>query len=407
MTIDAPYLNDGDVVLHNGDCMDAMRAMPPESVHAVVTDPPYGLEFMGRDWDRFRVDDPGTTRHRGERAGAHGEQLDAEQRRNRRATVVYGAGKRPKTYRCTGCGKRDQFRNDHGCDAARWAPELIDPYCAPPTSLAFQNWTRLWATEAMRVLKPGGYLLAFGAPRTFHRLASGLEDAGFDVRDTLSWLFGQGFPKSLNLDGEWEGHGTALKPGWEPIIMARKPSPYAVAATMDQHGVGALSIEVCRIDSEPRPLIEQRHGPEPVQHTTYGARAEGSRAAGVTEEGRWPANVVVDADAALVLDADAGEPVSRFYYTAKASTAERNHGGARNDHPTVKPIALMRWCVRLVTRPGQTVLDPFGGSGTTGLATRAEGRRAILIEQSPDYCQIIAQRLSQLSLLGLLDTVEG
>ncbi len=400
-------LDDGDVRLLNGDCIAAMAALPAESVDAVVTDPPYGLEFMGRDWDRFRVDDPGTTRHRGENAGDHGERLDAEQRRNRRATVAYGGGKRPRTYRCTGCGKRDQFRNDHGCADARWAAELIDPYSAPPTSLAFQNWTRLWAIEALRVLKPGGHLLAFGAPRLFHRLTSGIEDAGFDVRDVLSWLFGQGFPKSLNLQHGGELVGTALKPGWEPIVMARKPLTDSVERTMGEYGTGALSIEACRIDSEPRPMIKQRHGPEPVQHTTYGARAEGSRAAGTTELGRWPANVALDDRAAELLDQDAREAVSRFFYTAKASTAERNHGGATNDHPTVKPVSLMRWCVRLVTRPGALVLDPFAGSGTTGLATRAEGRRALLVEQSPDYCQIIAQRLSQLSLLGLLDTVEG
>ena len=402
---DRPYISDPDVELWHGDCIERMRAMPPESVHAVVTDPPYGLEFMGKAWDTFRVDDPGTTRHRGDNAGDHGERYDTDQRAGRRATVAFGGGKRPKTYRCTGCGKRDQFRNDHGCDGARWAAELVDPYCAPPTSLAFQNWTRLWAIEALRVLRPGGHLLAFGAPRLYHRLAAGIEDAGFDVRDTLSWLFGSGFPKSHNLEGEFEGCGTHLKPAWEPIILARKPPTDSVLTTMTEHGTGAISIDACRIEGEERPLIEQRHGPEPVQHNTYGQRAEGSRYAGTTTLGRWPANVIIDAEAGAQLDASSPtERPSRFYYSPKASTAERNTGGAQNDHPTVKPTNLMRWCVRLVTPTGGVVLDPFAGSGSTALATRAEGRRCILIEQDEGHLQIIAQRLSQLSLLALIDT---
>jgi site-specific DNA-methyltransferase (adenine-specific) len=181
------------LVVVRGDCRKVMAVIPDESIDSIVCDPPYGLEFMGREWDKFREDDPGTSRNRGERAGKHGEAGagDGSHPSRGNVAVAYGGVKRATTYRCVGCGKRDQFRNPHGCpEGARWAKEIIDPHAAPPTSLAFQNWVRTWATEALRVLKPGGHVVAFGGTRVFHRLTSGLEDAGFEVRDCLMWLYG-------------------------------------------------------------------------------------------------------------------------------------------------------------------------------------------------------------------------
>lgn len=407
----------GCVVVH-GDCIEVMRGMEAESVDAIVTDPPYGLEFMGKEWDRFRVDDPGTNRHRGEYAGVQGFLGGGDgthAARSTRAAVGFGGGKRPHTSRCVGCGKRDQFRNAHSCpEGTEWRNELIDPYAAPPTMLAFQEWTRAWALEAIRVLRPGGHLLAFGGTRTYHRLAGGVEDAGFEVRDCLAWLYGQGFPKSLNLHGEYEGWGTTLKPAFEPIVVARKPLVGTVAKNVERYGTGALNIDATRIG-------------EPDGHGG-GKKASGGFVSGYehdgfapSAQGRWPANVAFDEDAAAQLDAsvpestsrigkprasaqpgegwgmtatgaeydDRGGP-SRFFYTAKASRKERGEG---NTHPTVKPIALMRWLVRLVTPKGGLVLDPFAGSGTTGLAAIDEGMNCILIEREAEYVTILNKRL--------------
>ncbi|NTX08287.1 site-specific DNA-methyltransferase [Myxococcus sp. CA040A] len=365
--------------------------MPPESVDAVVTDPPYELGFMGKSWDSA------------------------------------GVSFRPET----------------------WAAML-------------------------RVLKPGGYLVAFGGSRTFHRIACAIEDAGFDIRDTLSWMYGTGFPKSMNLG---DGRGTALKPAWEPIILARKSLAGTVAANVQAHGTGALNIDGCRIET--------------TDNLNGGAYSAGGRAGGlvgdardakgqgmfapgrgvpgdyVQPSGRWPANVVLDEEAAAALDAQTGmltsgaNPTrrraakfkntfgefqgqeacvpargvdsggaSRFFYVAKASRAERDEGceslpvrsggeatdredgspgaaspragagrtgGARNVHPTVKPVALMRWLVRLVTPPGGIVLDPFTGSGTTGLAALHEGLRFVGVEQSAEYLEIARCRVGNVA----------
>jgi DNA modification methylase len=488
-----PWLDDGDVRLFLGDCVEVMAAMPAESVDAVVCDPPYGLEFMGKEWDSFRVDDPGTTRNRGERAadnGAVGDGDGSHPSRSARAAVAYGGGNRPRTWRCVGCGKRDQFRNAHACpDGTRWAQELVDPFSAPPTMLAFEEWVRHWALAALRVLKPGGHLLAFGGTRTFHRLTCGIEDAGFEVRDCLSWLYGSGFPKSLDVSKaidkaagaerevvgrheqarpgneratryadaespareslswqyditapatdaarEWQGWGTALKPGWEPCVVARKPLAGTVAENVQRYGTGAVNVDGCRIGTTVETWPASRN-------YAPGKREPGGKGAtvatGDAPPGRWPANVALDEAAAAMLDAQSGETsynpaaewkssaerdsgaflsgvnhdagtvrsgfgdrggASRFYYTAKASRADRNTSGATNTHPTVKPTDLMRWLVRLVTPPGGVVLDPFAGSGSTLVAARAEGFRAIGIEREQEYADIIAARLSQLSL---------
>jgi DNA modification methylase len=445
----APYLDDGDVRLYLGDCIEVLAEMDAESVDAVVCDPPYGLEFMGKDWDApWRGDvvaDPASVG--GFQDGNGGNPFS-------RSRIRFGIGG------------------------------------------GFQQWCETWAREALRVLKPGGHLLAFGGTRTFHRLTCGIEDAGFEVRDCLSYLYGSGFPKSLDVSKaidkaagaervrvgngasscpglaaggecgcaerygdersmsggtvhapatapatdaarEWQGWGTALKPAWEPCVVARKPLAGTVAENVQRYGTGAINVDGCRIGTrvETWPL-SRAWG---AGYVPGGDRSKDrTEATGTAPEGRWPANVALDEAAAAMLDAQSGERkspstytrsatvasttygegmgavgagdqsngygdtggASRFYYTAKASRADRNTSGATNTHPTVKPTDLMRWLVRLVTPPGGVVLDPFAGSGSTLVAARAEGFRAIGIEREDEYAEIIAQRLSQLSLFS-------
>ena len=366
-------------VIH-ADCLDAMAAMAADSVDSIVNDPPYGLAFMGKAWD-------------------------------------------------------------HGVPGV--------PF---------------WA-EALRVAKPGAHLVAFGGTRTYHRLACAIEDAGWEIRDCLSWLYGSGFPKSHNLDGDWQGWGTALKPAWEPIILARKPLVGTVAANVAAHGTGALNVDGCRIGTTEYTQAEwTQKGASRPTGTTYGKHGPSDTP---LPSGRWPANVVLDEDAAAMLDAQSGDRpstgtptreakraksasipsrgvtgwadgqpqgplysdsggASRFFYCAKASRREREAGlegmpervnldltsgdrnreneragtnrngplRAANHHPTVKPIALMRWLVRLVTPPGGLVLDPFTGSGTTGCAAVLEGFRFIGCEREAEYVAIAEKRIA-------------
>jgi DNA modification methylase len=245
---------------------------------------------------------------------------------------------------------------------------------------AFERWTRVWATEALRVLKPGGHLIAFGAPRTFHRLTAGIEDAGLEIRDVLMWLYAQGLPKSRRLPG---GLATALKPAYEPIMLARAPILGTTTDNLTAWGTGALNIDAARVGA---------------------ARY-------------WPANVTLshapDCPAVLI---DTPEPhgCSRLFYCAKTSRAEREAGCEQlpkqsvqlytgkshpprlihNLHPTVKPIALMRWLIGLITPPGGLVLDPFAGSGSTGAAVVLEGRQFLGIEREERYVDIACARLT-------------
>lgn len=453
----APYLDDGDVRLYLGDCLDVLAEMKPESVDAICTDPPYGIGFMGKEWDVVK----GDPRSWAEMGGPTGERHTG------------------------GTGSR-----------APGGAMIASEYDLSPRAMhGFSAWCESWAREALRVLKPGGHLLAFGGTRTYHRLTCGIEDAGFEIRDCLSWLYGSGFPKSLDVskaidkaagaerevvgvirmdqpggdgfhDGEvvggyergdartrpvlggpatdaareWHGWGTALKPAWEPCVVARKPLAGTVAENVQQHGTGALNIDGCRIgmSDEDADFIRRTARPN-----TAGERHEGAvmnrpptPTVNVHAAGRWPANVVLDEAAAELLDAETGHlaqawaapdsgmcsgrtygsslaqkgrvpqqygdsgGASRFFYTAKASRADRNTSGANNTHPTVKPTDLMRWLVRLVTPLGGLVLDPFAGSGSTLVAARAEGFRAIGIEREEEYAGIIADRLSQLSLFS-------
>lgn len=460
-----PYLDDGDVRLYLGDCIEVMAEMDAESVDAVVCDPPYGLEFMGKDWDSFApVDLDRGGRWTKDERGAPGTVDNSNKRTPHGRTGVSFGASRTFTSECDGCGKRDAFRAEHGC-CGGWRRVPVDDG-PPPRMVAFAAWCETWAREALRVLKPGGHLLAFGGTRTFHRLTCGIEDAGFEVRDCLSWLYGSGFPKSLDVSKaidraaggppitapatdaarEWQGWGTALKPAWEPCVVARKPLAGTVAENVQRYGTGALNVDGCRIPHASDADLAQHAAGVAAIKARGGSMANScknssdlSGANDVQTGGRWPANVVLDEQAAAMLDAQSGVQrdgvamrrnlppggasrgvvqiaaatqrgpdvgyggqggASRFFYTAKASRADRSTNGANNTHPTVKPTDLMRWLVRLVTPPGGVVLDPFAGSGSTLVAARAEGVRCIGIEREAEYAEIIAARLSQLSLFS-------
>jgi site-specific DNA-methyltransferase (adenine-specific) len=312
--------------------------MPDASVDAVVTDPPYGLSFMGKKWD---YDVPGTD---------------------------------------------------------------------------------VWA-ECLRVLKPGGHLLAFAGTRTQHRMCVRIEDAGFEIRDMIAWVYGSGFPKSHNLDGERKGWGTALKPAMEPITVARKPLTGTVAENVQEWGTGAINVDGCRVDwAGDKPTQHEWNragsGGGESQHIQQKNKARAAYAAGLipVPPGRWPANLIHDGSDEVVAGfpgEDSGS-ASRFFYCAKASKADREDGVAgvagglsgrhdgslgsvtmrKNHHPTVKPTALMQYLCRLVTPPGGTVLDPFTGSGSTGKAAILEGFNFIGIEREAEYVEIAKARIA-------------
>lgn len=256
---------------------------------------------------------------------------------------------------------------------------------------AYERWTETWATEVHRVLKPGGHLVAFGAPRMVHRLASGLEDAGLEIRDQLLWLFGPGFPKSRRTD---DGKATTLKPFYEPIVLARRPPIGTVAEAHAALGTGLLNIDDC--------------------------------APAADDVRRWPASILLGhtddcddkacAPTCPVGQLERQQPgASRFLYCVKASRTERDAGCERlparsmehfpvegqpasaplhNTHPTVKPIALMRWLVRLVVPVGGVVLDPFCGSGTTGIAAVLEHRGFLGVERHDRHVGLARARIA-------------
>lgn len=464
----APFYQDEQVILHHGDCLDVLRAddygydwnlgyrsarmFPDNSVDAVITDPPYGIAFMGKAWDQ-----PGEF-------GSARLRTGGENKRRGHKDAALNAG-------------------------------LYD--LSPAAMLNFQRWCTAWATECLRILKPGGHLLAFGGSRTWHRLAAAIEDAGFEIRDSIAWLYGSGFPKSLDVSKaidraagaerevvgrktgrgaravcdmrggrlvggdsggidcsaitapatedakQWQGWGTALKPSFEPIVVARKPLAGNVAANVLKHGTGALNIDACRVttgDALVRPPVQRRDNE--VLGKGLGAGTQ------VEPAGRWPTNVVLDEDQADALDRQTGvlhsgtmragterQPraggtiygadartfapadtygdsggAARFFpvfrYEAKAPTSERpNADGVQ--HPTVKPLDLMRWLVRLVTPVGAVVLEPFAGSGTTAEACVLEDRQCIAIEREADYLPLIVSRLQKPVQQGLFGLEAG
>ena len=387
-------------LLLKGDCLAYLARIPAESVDAIVTDPPYGLGFMGKAWDAL-----------------------------------------------------------------------------PPGED--------WARACLRVLKPGGHLLAFGGTRTWHRLAVAVEDAGFELRDSIAWLYGSGFPKSLdvskaidkaagvefsaapasgvgfmNADGaggynvtankltregettpeavEWQGWGTALKPAFEPVVVARKPlaKGMTVAANVLAYGTGALNIDAGRVAAGDASYAANASGDRGHAGTHGAGRDTDLKPGGGSahDAGRWPANVMLDESQAAALDAQAPATgaaakasgatrsggyksesmagaftgteeaapfygdvggASRFFYVAKAPKSERPLDADGVGHPTVKPLALMRQLVRLVTPLGGCVVDPFAGSGTTLEAAYLEGFESIGIELTPDYWPLIEARIAR------------
>jgi site-specific DNA-methyltransferase (adenine-specific) len=360
--------------LECGDCLDVIPRLVTEgvSVDAVVTDPPYGLEFMGKEWDRFR-DEP-------------------------RRIVGTGGREAPFAHHAVALNGR---RNSQ-----------------------YGVWCEAWARACFEILRPGGYLVAFGGTRTYHRLVCAIEDAGFVIQDQLAWLYGSGFPK----------HRSHLKPAHEPICLAYKPG-----------GGRTLGVDECRVDGREQ---EQEQG----NYAGSNVQVVGPRDGGKIYPqslGRWPANVVHDGSAEVLAgfpdsagqqgDVSGHEPSSkinhvftkfngrsafprrnepsatrrytengrtdfaalpgarreatsaaRFFYAAKADKADR--WGSR--HPTVKPIDLIRWLVTLTVPPGGTFLDPFAGSGTAAVAALASGRDAILIEREAAYIADIRERIA-------------
>lgn len=275
-------------------------------------------------------------------------------------------------------------------------------YLADPDG--FQAFTETWAYEVKRVLKPGGYVAAFCAPRTFHRLVAGAEVAGLEVRDQLLWLFASGMPKSRRFPGDL---GTALKPAYEPILLARAPlgrnahgKRLTISQNLAAHGTGAMNIGSTRV---PR------------------------RGSARSSEGYWPSHIAMshhsrcqrercDVECPVPkidrLCPQGKESLSRLFYAAKASRQERDAGcerlpavdapvfvgkttrPRRNSHSTVKPIDLMRWIIKLVVPVGGVVLDPFTGSGSTGCAAVLENRQFVGIEREVEYLPIARARLA-------------
>ena len=380
--------------LHLGDCLDMLRDMPNASIDAVVTDPPYGLSFMGKRWD----------------------------------------------------------------------------YDVPSVEI--------WA-ECLRVLKPGGHLLAFAGTRTQHRMAVRIEDAGFEIRDMIAWVYGSGFPKSLDVSKaidraagaerevvgvhmrhgggsaqsgsmagplgtlselpltapatpeaqQWAGWGTSLKPSLEPITVARKPLEGTVAANVLQWGTGGINVDGCRVGTDGG-TTRSEQAPYAESGWRTGHKIE------ALNLGRWPANLIHDgSDEVVGLFPETGvskgtaqfkthttyqwskshpdataEPqygaeigygdtgsAARFFYTAKASRQDRDPD---NTHPTVKPTDLMRYLCRLVTPPGGLVLDPFMGSGSTGKAALLEGFRFVGVERDAAYYAIAQRRIARAQAAG-------
>jgi len=359
--------------IYNMNCLEGLKLLDDNSVDSIVTDPPYELGFMGKKWDS--------------------------------------------------------------------------------TGIAYN--VELWQ-EALRVLKPGGHLLAFGGTRTYHRMVCAIEDAGFEIRDQMQWIYGSGFPKSIDISKAldkrrckvditateeaklWEGWGTALKPANEPIVVARKPiSEKTIAENVLKWGTGGINIDDCRVeydmtDTNPatNPLYRKKNG----YKTNYGIdsnpsaytlkKQEGTM--NINNQGRFPANVILDEEAGKLLDEQSGVTrsgkvksdkgayggisttgflrgitttqnqhgdsggASRFFYCAKASKKERGEG---NNHPTVKPLSLIKYLITLVTPPEGVCLDPFEGSGTHALACEELGFNYIGFELDKHYCDIATKRI--------------
>ncbi len=463
--------------IYCGNSLEVLKMFPENHFDSVVTDPPYGIGFMGKAWDSFTdTNNYGrTTKGQKERESVRSD-----------GTIVKG-----------------------GINSLASVAGMYDR--TPKGIKAYQEWCYLWAVECLRVLKPGGHLLASNSSRMYHRMACAIEDAGFEIRDQIMWVYGSGFPKSLNIGKaldktlgaerekvrtpitpkstagkgtsnelderpwltkardlgynesygnipiteqakQYEGWGTALKPAHEPIVMARKPlSEKTVALNVLKWGTGGINIDDCRVGTEKVISL-------PSKSTDKYAQDEWSKKNKIGELkeniGRFPANFIHDGsdevldlfpdtksgalkpykenhknassyrfarDKTFIQNANSGS-AARFFYCPKASKAERNKwceglplgeppASARstaaegrsnplgepraNNHPTVKPIALMQYLIKLVTPSNGRVLDPFMGSGTTLVACKNLGLNGTGIERNSDYVKIAEARINQ------------
>ncbi len=409
-------------MLLNGDCIEEMQKLIDDGIQvdSIVTDPPYHLQSIV---DRFGKEDSAPAQHGTDGAFA---------------------------------------RASKGFMGKEW----------DGGDIAFRQET--WEL-AMKLLKPGGHLLAFSASRNYHRMAVAIEDAGFEIRDQIMWIYGSGFPKSLNIgkavdkkqgndrvavgertrnvkpfdddngwnsnntngnhiytkgNSEWEGWGTALKPAHEPIVLARKPiSEKTIIDNVLKHGTGGINIDECRVELRKGEKTEKK--PTKLISSTVNFNASEMRGSvdSKWKLGRFPANVMHDGSDVITKEFpqtgkfgsvkpidkqktndvfgkynevkefqayDDEGSAARFFYCPKTSKSER---GEDNSHPTVKPIALMRYLCRLVTPKGGTVLDPFMGSGSTGMAAKDEGFEFIGIEREKEYFEIAEKRINSASPL--------
>ena len=320
-------------MLYNADCLNILQKLIDDGVQvdSVVTDPPYHLQSIVDRFGKTSVDDDTYT---------------SEKVRN-------GADGYSRLIR-TGFMGQEWDGGD----------------------IAFRKET--WEL-ALKLMKPGGHLLAFSASRNYHRMAVAIEDAGFEIRDQLMWLYGTGFPKSLNLGDGW---GTALKPAHEPIVMARKLIEGTNKNNKEKYGTGGINIDGCRIEGDTNLKTRVRKaGSEFGQNSGWNDHKNVDTIYDPSK-GRFPANVIHDG---------LKEDWARYFYCPKVSKSERGEG---NSHPTVKPIALMRYLCRLVTPKGGTVIDPFMGSGSTGIACKEEGFEFIGIEREKEYFEIAEKRIS-------------
>lgn len=430
------------IEIHNKECLQALKKMKDNSIHSVVTDPPYGIGFMGKAWDIFK---PGYAK---DIADKDRNYLEQDGSIPRQASEAMKVGR----YNLSSKAVKE-----------------------------YQDWCYLWALECLRILKPGGHLLASNSSRMYHRMAVAIEDAGFEIRDQIMWVYGSGFPKSLDIskaidkqagverevigyskwhsegrkakaarfdttdlgegDGkvdtvpktleakQWDGWGTALKPAHEPIVVARKPLDGTVASNILKWGTGGINIDGCRIGTDGG----RAHHTKKQDNTGVGWHPESTGE--ITEHGgRFPSNLIHDGseevekifpytESGTILPhhkakesenncmsgknyartgktsiGDSGS-ASRFFYCAKASKTERGYGlrSKDNNHPTVKPLELMRYLIRLVTPVNGICLDPFMGSGTTGMACKLEGFSFIGIEKEKEYCDIARGRIETIS----------
>lgn len=314
-----------------GDCIEQLVELPTASVDAVVTDPPYGIGFLGAEWDGSAIRKVVGARHR---------RLSANE--------------------------------------------------------AFQAWCALWAVECLRALKPGAHLLAFGWPRNAHRLACAFEDVGFELRDTLMWLYGTGVPESRRLPG---GRATALSPAHEPILLARRPLDGTVLYNVELYGTGALNTEACRVGGRYPANVALSHSPscrsECCQDDCAVALVDAAANRNRAKSARRPGSRLFYCTKANRRERDAGcERLSRHTFDLFPYDHRRSPAPTANPHPTVKPLELMRWLVRLSCPADGLVLDPFCGSGSTGAAAVLEGRRFIGIERDPGYVAIAQARIA-------------